>query len=153
MPAAPERYFVDTNVFLYARGGEHRYRGACRQLLALVAGARVRLVASGELVQEFAHVLLRRGLARKDALAEASEVRRLCSIQSFDEPVLTAAFDLMRHYPVLGARDAVHAATAIAASMTAIVSTDRVFDDLAELERLDPLDLAIDLARLADPAS
>lgn len=146
-PAAAQRYFVDTNVFLYARGGQHRYREPCRDLLAAVADARVRLVASVELIQEFAHVLLRRGLDRAHALSEASDVRRVCTIQSFDGAILTAACDLLRQYPSLGARDAVHAATAIASGLPAIVITDRAFEGLADLERLDPVDLAGDLGR------
>lgn len=142
-PAA--RLFVDTNVFLYARGGEHRYRTPCRLLLEAVGRGDLRLEASVEVVQEFTHVLLRRTIPRDDALAEAGEVRRLCLVHAVDGTVLTGALGLLRHYPRLGVRDSVHAATAIAAGLPAIVSTDRAFEGLTELDRADPIDLVDEL--------
>ncbi len=107
----------------------------------------MQLLASVELVQKYTHVLLRRGLARVDVLAETGDVRALCAIRSFDAVVLWAASGLIGRYPALGMRDAVHAATARDAGLSAIVRTDRVFDDLAEFRRLDPIALVDEIAR------
>lgn len=101
-------------------------------------GGRVRLDASAELVQEFLHVLLRRGTQRLQALEETNEVRRQCRIAPSDDQVLTAALALIRKYPDLGVRDAVHAATAVVRGIDRILSADQVFDGLDEVVRVDP---------------
>ncbi len=132
------RYLVDTNVFLYARGLEHPYRQPCRRILDGARRGWVQLEASAELVQEFAHVLLRRGVHREDAVDEAHEVRRQCRVHAFDSQVLNLALGMVRHYPQLGARDAIHAATAVAVGAPQLLSADQVFDAVGEVHRVDP---------------
>lgn len=51
---------------------------------------------------------------------------------------LRAALDFVERYPCLGVRDAVHAATAIHIGIPHLISTDRVFDTVAEVVRVDP---------------
>ena len=142
-------YVVDTNVFLYARGGEHRYRQPCRRVLQGVIEGHVQLHASVEVVQEFVHVLLRRGVTRPEAVDEATEVRRQCRMHAFDGQVLSLALGLLRHYPALIARDAVHAATAMALGVPQLLSADQVFDSVAEVDRVDPEHAAGELASAA----
>lgn len=132
------RYLLDTNVFVYARGRAHPYRDPCRSVLRAARGGHIEAEASVEVVQEFAHLLLRRALERAQALEEADEVRSQCRLHPFDADVLQRALWLLGRYPALGARDAVHAATALEAGVGRIVSVDRVFDSLSELERIDP---------------
>lgn len=43
-----------------------------------------------------------------------------------------------RTYPALGVRDAVHAATALRAGLSSIVSADLAFDTIEEVLRIDP---------------
>lgn len=136
------RCLVDTNVFLYARGREHEYREPCRTILTGARTGRVGLIASVELVQEFAHVLLRRGVPRADALDQAEEVRAQCDVRAFDDRVLAEAMRMLRPHSGLDVRDAVHAATAVLAGVQEVLSTDRAFDALGEVRRLDPLVLA-----------
>jgi hypothetical protein len=47
-------------------------------------------------------------------------VRRQCRLHAFDGHVLTLALGLLRHYRALIARDAVHAATAMALDVFAV---------------------------------
>jgi predicted nucleic acid-binding protein len=129
---------VDTNVFLYARGAAHPYRQPCRQILTAARDGVIALDASVEIVQEYTHVLLRRAIPRSQALDEADEVARQCRLHAFDHPVLTRSLSLLRRHPALGVRDAVHAATALTVDLDQIISTDRVFDDVDGLTRLDP---------------
>lgn len=136
------RYFVDTNVFLYARGGEHPYREPCRTVLRAARDGRIALEASVELVQEFAHVLLRRGTRREDAVAEATEVQAQCQVHDFDIGVLSDTLRLLRRHPDLQVRDAVHAATALRAEIDEVLSADTAFDPVDVLRRVDPIRLA-----------
>lgn len=133
------RHLVDTNIFVYARGTDHPYRSACRAILAAARDGKLTLEASVEVVQEFTHLLLRRGFDRTAALAEAIEVRSQCRLHAFDEEVLELAVQLLADHVELGVRDAVHAATALRAGLGAIVSTDRVFDEVAGIRRIDPI--------------
>ena len=47
--------------------------------------------------------------------------------------------DLAKRYPALAARDLVHVATCVHEGITEIISTDRGFDQVAELQRIDPV--------------
>jgi predicted nucleic acid-binding protein len=132
------RYLVDTNVFVYARGGDHRYRDPCRAILRAAGDGRLTLEASVELVQEFAHLLLRRGFRPAAVLDEVEEVRSQCRLHAFDIEVLGHATTLLRRHPSLGVRDAVHAATAIRAGLASILSADRIFDSIDGVTRIDP---------------
>lgn len=136
------RCFVDTNVFLYARGGEHPYREPCRTVLRAARDGRIALDASVEVVQEFAHVLLRRGLRREDTIEEATEVRAQCQMHDFDTGVLSETLRLLRRHPDLDVRDAVHAATVLRADVNEIISVDVAFDAVDGVRRLDPIGLA-----------
>lgn len=140
------RFLVDTNVFLYARGLEHPYRRPCRRVLEAVQRGEVQLHASTELIQEYVHVVLRRGMPRADAVDEAEEVRRQCRVHPFDGEVLTLALGMLRHYPQLGARDAVHAATAVAVKVPQVLSADLAFDAVADVTRVDPARVAAELS-------
>lgn len=132
------RYLVDTNIFLYARGQDHPYREPCRAVLRAAGDTRIILESSVELGQEFAHVLLRRGIDRASALEEVDEVRGQCRIHAFDAQVLARTSALLREFETLGVRDAVHLATALQAGITRILSTDRAFDHIPSVQRVDP---------------
>ena len=54
--------------------------------------------------------------------------------------------DLARKYPSLTARDLVHVATCVHEGITDLISPDRGFDQVAEVRRIDPADLAADHA-------
>jgi uncharacterized protein len=132
------RLLLDTSVLLYARGGEHPLRQPCQQLLQLVSAGRFLPECSAELVQEFAHVLLRRGLPPRTVARDARAVQTACRVHSFDEVVLDAALDLMARGGALGMRDAVHAATALVHELDAVVTTDRAFAAVPRLKVLTP---------------
>ncbi|CAN5266152.1 hypothetical protein BH23ACT9_BH23ACT9_14520 [soil metagenome] len=132
------RLMIDTTIFLYARGAAHPYRQPCRQVLVAARDGAITLDASVEIVQEYTHVLLRRAIPRASALDEADEVARQCRLHPFDSIVLTRSLALLRSHADLGVRDAVHAATALTVGIDQIISTDRVFDTIDDLTRLDP---------------
>lgn len=134
------RVLIDTNVFLYARGRAHDYLEPCRAILRTAAEGSLRLEASVEVVQEFAHVLMRRGVDRMSAVIQAQEVSGQCLLHAFDEDVLACALTLVADHPTLGMRDAVHAATALGADIARVVSADPVFDRVQGIARVDPLD-------------
>jgi predicted nucleic acid-binding protein len=103
-------------------------------------------VTSVEVVQEILHRYL--ALRRPDIAGRIAQ-------QTLDmfAPVLPVTHALMRRvpelaarYPSLAARDLVHVATCVHEGITDIVSPDRAFDAVAEIRRIDPVELAANLA-------
>lgn len=128
---------VDTAVFVYARGQEHHWRDPCRRLVGALGDGVLRVSASVEVVQEYAHVILRRSGDRALAVREARAVAALVDLHAVEVADLRLALSLMETSS-LGVRDAVHAACALGLGADAIVTTDRAFDGITGLVRLDP---------------
>ncbi|MGH3754801.1 MAG: type II toxin-antitoxin system VapC family toxin [Pseudonocardiaceae bacterium] len=134
------RFLYDTSVFVYARGAEHEYREPCRAVVRLAGQGVLAGEASVELVQEYAHILRRRGLGGADVREQARDVAALCRLHDFAEEDLRLALNLVATHQKLRVRDAVHAATALRRGISIILSADQDFDDIAGLERLNPHD-------------
>ncbi len=131
--------FVDTTVLTFASGGPHPLRSACRSLVADVAAGKIEMHASVEAVQE----LLFHRLRREDRSRAVTQARHLASslrLHDFDSRILERAISLVATSRLRG-RDAVHAATALEAGFTEIVSADSDFDGVPGLTRVDPTDL------------
>jgi len=136
------RFFVDSNVFLYALSVEHRYREPCRWLVEHADAGRLRPEASVELVQEILWVRARRLDDRRQALQDARDVAELCVLHPLETRDLEAAMALYQNHATVTPRDAVYAATAIERGVGRIVSADRHLDDIPGLRRIDPVDIA-----------
>lgn len=94
------------------------------------------------MVQEFAHVRRRGSRDHGGAFAEAAYVSGLCVLHAFEETDLPLMLELLATHERLDGQDAVFAATALNRNIDAMLSTDRAFDDVPGLERIDPLDTA-----------
>jgi predicted nucleic acid-binding protein len=135
------RIYVDSNVFLYAIGTEHRYREPCRAFVRALAGHdELSGETSAETIQEVVHHRRRRGDTQ--ATERGRQTADLCAaVHPFDRDTMVAALRLIDRHPMLPTRDAVHAATALAVGVTLVVSADRDFDAVTGLERIDPCDV------------
>lgn len=135
------RFLFDTSVFLYALGGEHRYREPCRAILRGMREGLLAGEASLELVHEFAYVRCRRTGTRADAAESARDVASICAMHAVGSDDIERALDLWCEHQGLDMRDAIFAAQALNREIDAILSPDRDFDGIAGLERIDPADL------------
>lgn len=135
------RVLVDTAVFLYALGGEHPLREACRAVIATAPSKDINLYASVEMVQELVFHRMRVG-NRQLAVSQGRDASRVCSILDFDRHVLERSLALIEEVPTIRDRDAVHAATALLHGITTILSLDTAFDGIPGLTRVDPISLA-----------
>ena len=142
------RFLFDTGVFIYALGGEHRYRDPCRAILRELRGGRLAAEASVELIHEFAYVHLRQVGSRSDAARSAHAIERSLALHTVEPPDMARAVDLWAEHERLDVRDAIFAAQALNREIDAILSPDRGFDGIPGLERIDPAD-ATAVARLA----
>lgn len=136
------RFLFDTSVFVYALGAEHPYREPCRAILIEMRGGRLAGETSIELIHEFAYVRSRRGIARSDAAESARDIAGMCPSHAVARGDIERALALWREHERLDMRDAIFAAQALNREIDAIVSSDRGFDGIAGLERIDPADAA-----------
>lgn len=133
------RVYVDTNVFLYAIGSEHRYREPCRAVVRALGTRSMRGETSVETVQEIVHHRRRRGDAT--ATERGRQTLALCqAVHPLDSRIALTALELIDRHPSLPTRDAVHAASALASGIVTLLSADRDFDAIEGLTRIDPLD-------------
>lgn len=133
---------LDTSIAVYALGAADRRRDSCRDFLQRAASGEFRAYASVEMVQELVHHRLRRLGDRRGAAADGRSLSAACTLLRFDHEVLELSLDLIERVPTIRGRDAVHAATAIAYGIERIASTDKAFDNLPGLIRIDPTDTA-----------
>ena len=110
--------------------------------MAQAARGELRGEASADLIQELAHQRHRRTGDRRAAAAAARDAAALCMVHDVTRDDALLGLDLFRAHEGLDARDGVFAAVAIRRSIGVILTSDRAFDAIPELERIDPADAA-----------
>lgn len=133
-----DRVLLDSAVFIYAVGVAHPYRDACRRLLEALEAEKYRGEASVLAVEETLHQRARRTGDRKSAQRVAGSVMALCEVHDLTTADVILGLRLFGTSARLNARDVLHAATALNRGIPTIVSPDQAFDDVPQLERVDP---------------
>ena len=134
-----ETVFVDTNVFMYLAGDDPARRDRCRSALQAAVEQRVTLTTSAEVLQEILHRYFSIGRPDSARTVYRAATEICADIVPITERHTARALDLLAHYPRLSARDAVHVATMEDRGIRRILSTDRDFDALDIVERIDPV--------------
>jgi hypothetical protein len=117
--------FVDTNVFMYAVGGEHPLRREARSFFEDTLRRRVPLATSAEVLQEFLHAYLPVGrLETLDAAMALAEARTV-SVWSIEPEDVRLARLLADRHAALRARDLLHLATCLRRDVERIRTFDR----------------------------
>ena len=130
--------FIDTAVIAYTRYDAPQ-RPACTEIMSWVAEGRLLATTSVLVIEEVWHLEYRgRPPLPKGTARIARELFPV--LLSVTPQHLQAALET--ESPGLGTADRLHAAVAIDAGCEVIVTTDRAFDGLAGLRRIDPLDTA-----------
>jgi len=133
--------FLDTNVFIYAAGGDGLLKQPCIELLRRVASGEVDAVTSAEVIQEIHHVFRRRGRLA-DGVALGRDVARLFpGLLPITRQDVLRSGEILIARPQLSPHDALHAATALNNGVTRIVLVDADVGYVDGLQRLDPTDL------------
>lgn len=117
--------FVDTNVLMYAVGGEHPLRDEARSFFeaALVRGER--LVTSAEVLEELLHAYLPvNRLGTLDAALALAEAR-VAVVWPVEREDVHLARSLVGRLPGLGARDLLHVACCKRRGVSELKSFDR----------------------------
>ena len=133
-------YFLDVNVPMYAAGKEHPYKESCVWILTEIANGRLDVVVDAEIIQE---ILYRYGAIQQWQVGEQM-ARNLLDLVPTVLPVtvedMKTAVSLFAQYAPHGvkARDVLHTAVMHTHQLTHIISTDKHFDQIDGLTRLDP---------------
>ena len=134
--------FVDTNVPTYAEGADSMYKEPCLAVLALAARRPGTCLTSAMVLQELLHVRLRRAgiaAARVILLDFDNALNGMVEAVLREDVWRSAHLDLPAG---LSGADRVHVAVMQRLGISDIITTDRAFDGIPGIRRLDPLELA-----------
>lgn len=146
------RFLYDTAIFSYALGGEHRHREPCREIVRRASAGELQGEASADLLHELAHQRTRRTGNRAGVAKTIRDIAKLAWWHPVELNDVQRGIDLFEAYANLDARDAVFTALALNRGIDAILTTDRAFDEVDGLERIDPTDQQA-VAALVGPAN
>ena len=133
-------YFLDVNVPMYAAGKDHPYKESCIWVLTEIANGRLGTVINAEIIQE---ILYRYGAIQQWPIG-AQMAQNLLDLVPIVLPVtendMKTAVSLFAQYAPQGvkARDLLHTAVMHNHQLTHIISTDKHFDLIDGITRLDP---------------
>ncbi len=137
-----ERFFLDSNIIMYAIGGPHPLKRPSTALLERVQSGQLTVVTNTEVLQE---ILYRYSSCGKMALAlEATQLTTEIVDEIFPVTAddLQLTMELLRHAPKVSVRDAIHCATMIHHRIRSILSANRHFDRFDRIRRIDPADFS-----------
>jgi len=143
---ASRSLFFDTNIVCYAVGSEPEWRRIALGALRHAAGAAIPLVTSAEVLQEILHRFARLGRIPDAELAYQATLDVCAEILPVTLAGTDRALEILRSEARLEARDALHVAVMERAGIRRILSADRGFDGIPNIERVDPRDFT-ELAR------
>lgn len=134
--------FIDANVPIYAVGRPHRYKEPCAQIMMMADERPDAFFTDVEVLQELIHRYTASGrwALGRVVLRDFAE-----AMHDRIEPVyvedMNLAARLVDEYPGVSARDLVHVAVMRRIGADRVVSADRDFDRIADVERLDPAEV------------
>jgi len=130
-------YFIDSNIFFYAKIIDREYGDACKRVLSRIVDGELKAATSALALIEVANSLMKYGLS--------SEVRNVVdAIFSLDIPIYeTDPLDVRDAMEIfdeakISLYDCAHAAIMRRAGITNIISADKDFDRISWVRRSDP---------------
>lgn len=130
-------YFIDSNVFFYAKILDSEYGGACAKILEKISKGALKAITSVLVIVELANALRKYGFGdevREVIDAVFSLDTQIYEVDAIDVRNAAEIFDEFKISPY----DCVHVAVMKKAGVVHILSTDKDFDEIAWIKRLDP---------------
>jgi len=132
-------HFLDANLIMYSLGGPHPLQDPSKKILNKIKQGIFQVVTNTEVLQE---ILYRYFSVRKPGLGELAyfAMINLCrEIIPVTVKETDRALELLKGYPTITSRDAIHAATMLNNGVKDILSTDAHFDLIPGIRRIDPV--------------
>ncbi|MBS1250416.1 MAG: Ribonuclease VapC13 [Chloroflexi bacterium] len=135
-----ERLFLDVNVPMYAAGQPHPNKDDCVWVMSELSQGRITSVIDTEIIQE---ILYRYGALKRYQVAttmSASLLNLVAAVYPVSLEDIRLTLQLFHRYAPQGvkARDLIHVAVMQNNEITKIISTDKHFDLVEGITRLDP---------------
>jgi predicted nucleic acid-binding protein len=133
-------YFIDTNIPIYASGKKHPYKEPCQKIIFDIADHKYIAFTNTEVFQEIIYRYFSiNELSLGHKIFESFYSLISPNILSVNPDDVLLAQALSKKYNSIKPRDLLHAATMINNNIEDILSTDREFDTIKEINRIDPL--------------
>ncbi|MBX3029200.1 MAG: type II toxin-antitoxin system VapC family toxin [Chloroflexi bacterium] len=136
--------FIDTAVFVYATGAEHRFRAPCTEVVHRVETGRLRAATSVEVIQEILHRSRSIGRSESGVRLARATLDAFGPVLPVTHTVMARVPSLVERYPGLATRDLVHVATCLEEGIDTIVTTDQAMSQIREVRCIHPSQLATD---------
>ncbi|MGB9714777.1 MAG: type II toxin-antitoxin system VapC family toxin [Candidatus Bathyarchaeales archaeon] len=130
-------YFIDSNVFFYAKILDRQYGSACADILGKIEEGELEAATSTLVIVELANALRKYGL--EDEVKDVIDAIFSLDISVFEVDLLDVriaarVYDEFRISPY----DCVHVAVMKKADIANIISADKDFDKITWIKRFDP---------------
>ena len=131
-------YFVDSNIVMYALGKNHEYKESCVQILKLLGDEKIAAASSTEVLQEILYRYFMIGKAKEGLEIAKDFDLTLTEMLPATREDLEKAFKLFGKYLNLPPRDSLHATVMINNGLKKIITVDKHFEQIKEIEKVDP---------------
>lgn len=133
-------YFLDTNIPIYASGKKHPYKEPCQRIILDIADNKFIAFTNTEVFQEIIYRYFSiKELSLGHKVFENFYLLISPNILSVNPEDILLAQALSKKYNSIKPRDLLHAATMVNNNIKDILSTDKDFDKIEEVNRIDPL--------------
>lgn len=138
--------FIDTNVFIYARGKEHSYKKSCAEVILKIASGEFQKkwgnpVIDTEVLQE----LLYRYFYIKDLKTGINVCKDIILLEietlKVDLKDVNKSLELAEEYNNIPPRDLIHCAVMLNNKIKKIITVDKHFKKIKEIETTNPKDI------------
>lgn len=133
-------YFLDTNIFMYAAGKPHEFKEPCISILSKVQSGELNAAIDTEVFQEILYRYHHINLSDKGVDLAWSMMDIRFDVLPVTKKVIEVSLYFYQQYQNKGIspRDIIHVATMVQNDIKKIVSVDRHFDVIEEVQRIDP---------------
>lgn len=134
-----DRVFIDVNIPMYAAGADHPLKTPSQKVIKAIASGELDAITDAEVFQEILYRYLHIGEREKGFMIFDLFHRIMRGrILAVEDSGVQRARELAEQYTFLSPRDLIHMAVMIQCDLDAIITTDKSFDRLKAIQRIDP---------------
>ncbi len=135
-----DKIFIDVNIPIYAAGNDHPLKSPCQKIIQSIAEEKIEAFTDAEIFQEifyrFASIKQPSvGLKIFDHFFKLMKGH----ILPLREEEISVTGKLIKDYPAIKPRDLLHVSVMLSNNIQLIYTADRDFDQIKEINRIDPL--------------
>jgi len=132
-----EAYFLDSNLFFYAKIQDREYGQPCGDILRKVEEGRLKAITSVLAILEFANALRKYGLGNEVKQVVDAAFSMDIEIHDIDPYDVRSAMNIFDEFRI-SPYDCIHAAIMKRTGTRSMISADKDFDKITWIKRLDP---------------